>query len=223
MTHENYPSTTPSECMPPPINFFCLSIRLTDFLKGTKSSSKRIHVSLTLTNFSWLTSVSEMKTFLSAPPSDWQAKALYPHAPSSSSSYVVFSTQTLQVNPYRQAAQHHLQKMESLHLSSKPLADGLLMPSRFTFGRTFSLDSQCGPNLPSSMLWNPNFLFTLTDFHLLLTDYCHLSGTDLLPFNTSLHVFPSLSFPIAPHIIHYVNSSSLIPYFPYLFLLSFLI
>ena len=86
------------------------------------------------------------------------------------------------------------------------------------------------PN-PGTSLWTVNavtiFLHPhsgILTFYLLsqtFISFTHLSGTDL-PFNTSSHVFPSLSFPITPHIISLHELIFLNPIFPYLFLLSYI-
>jgi len=106
-----------------------------------------------------------MSNSLSALPSGWQTRVLYPCVPFSSNIYDVFSIQTLQDNPYKLAAPHPSLGMGYPPQLFNPLADGLPMPSKFIFGRTQSSSkhyclAKQHAQIPSlSTLWNPNCLY----------------------------------------------------------------
>ena len=135
MTLEKSPNATLFDFPTHPFNFFCLAIRLTDFLKAIELLYKRITAFLTLTNSSPPTFAFERKNTLSALPTGLQAKASYQHTLSLSNTYVSFSIQTLPDNLCKLEAPHHLQKMGFPLQSFKPLADGHPMPSNFTYIR----------------------------------------------------------------------------------------
>jgi hypothetical protein len=132
VTREKSPNTTLFEFATHLFNYFCLAIRPTDSLKGTKLLFERITASSIPTSSSPLTSVSVMTNSPSALPSGSPVKALYRRALFSLNAYVVSLIPILPDNLYELGAPRHSQRMESPLQLSKPSVDGLLMPSRST-------------------------------------------------------------------------------------------
>lgn len=148
------------------------------------------------------------------------------------------STQTQQANPSELVAQRPLLRMESLHPSYRPSADGPLMLGRFTSEKTLSLSRRYYLAKPhalhphTSTLWTPDnflaFFFSLLTASFPLYRLSYPQRSRLLHhyiqherFNTNVsfsltRTFQhacTLLFALPPHIARYAISSELLFFF----------